>query len=86
MIGGENADTFLFSGDYAKDVVLDFEVGLDIIRLDYAMWNNGLTNEQIVRRVSELEDGDTVFTFGENLLTLNGIGASFCPVEYPEIV
>ncbi|SNT36328.1 sulfatase-like hydrolase/transferase [Tropicimonas sediminicola] len=86
LIGGEHADTFVFAGDFGQDVVLDFELGLDIIRLDDAMWSNDLTSAQVIRRFSEVADGDTVFTFGENVFTLEGIDTPLGLVDNLEIV
>ncbi len=38
--GGAGRDTFKFTGDFGRDDVLDFQIGLDVIEIDQSMFAN----------------------------------------------
>lgn len=74
--GNGGADTFIFRAGDDRDVVRDFRAGQgDKLRLDDNLWSGGLTKVQVVNRFADVVNGDVVFDFGADELTLDGISS-----------
>ncbi|MDO6732256.1 calcium-binding protein [Marinovum sp. 2_MG-2023] len=76
--GGQGADTFVFFGNRIEDdVITDYDVGVDELHLDDALWGGGLTEAQVINRFASVENGDVVFDFGGgNSITLDGVNST----------
>lgn len=70
--GETGADTFVFSKGYDHDKIADFSIGeSDHLRLDNALWGNAtLTDSQVIARYADVVNGNVVFDFGTDALTL----------------
>lgn len=74
MEGGGGADTFRYLDGTGNDTVVDFDITLDRLALDDALWSGTLTQAQVVSTFADDTSGSTIFTFsGSETLTLNGI-------------
>lgn len=74
MTGGAGTDVFEFREDDGSDVITDFTVTDDTLKLEESLWAGTLTASQVVSSFAVASGGDTTFTFngGETLL-LEGI-------------
>lgn len=73
MIGGSGADVFVYDLEDGRDRLLDFADDKDTLLLDSDLWGGGLRKAQVVNRYASVEDGDTVFDFGDgDILRLKG--------------
>ncbi|WP_185020719.1 calcium-binding protein [Histidinibacterium lentulum] len=50
LTGGRGADDFVFRKFYGRDEITDFELGVDRLALDPALWGGGLTLEEVVEQ------------------------------------
>lgn len=69
MTGNSGNDTFVYNLDH--DTIYDFSEQHDTLRLDDALWTGTLTVSEVLAEFAEVENGHTVFDFGDgNTLTL----------------
>ena len=73
MIGGANADRFIFAVGYGRDTINDFADNQDKLHLDDALWGGGLSKQQVIDMFASVVGGHTVFDFGANELTVRMI-------------
>ncbi len=73
LTGGANRDTFVFANRYGSDRITDFEDNLDRIQLDDALWSGSLTAAQVVAQFCTVVNGNAVFNFGGDVLTVAGV-------------
>ncbi|MFX0543636.1 hypothetical protein ACEWPM_018310 [Roseovarius sp. S4756] len=74
LSGDDGADTFIFTTGFGQDVVLDYEIGVDQISLDGAIWGGGLSAAEVISTYSRLNiDNDVVLDFGVDEVTLLGV-------------
>ena len=68
--GGAGADTFVFTTQSGNDTALDFELGLDVLKFDDALWSGTLTAQQVVDTYASAAIDGLLFTFdgGESVL------------------
>lgn len=78
ITGGNGADTFEFIGSMiGSDVVTDFALGTDNLRLDDALWTGALTAQQVIDQFGAVVGGNLVFDFGGgHSITLTGVGTT----------
>ena len=82
LFGGAGADTFVFNSGHDTDVINDFGIGIDTLRLSGAL-TGGMTDvEDIISTYATLSNGAVVFDFGgddiitiSNLASLTGLSA-----------
>lgn len=74
--GGAGADVFVFKGNSGDDVILDFEDGVDLLKIDGAR-----ISAQWIGRHVQVEGGDTVIDFSGNQIMLAGVNASSIGLE-----
>ena len=74
LTGGNGADVFVFKSCYGYDTITDFEIGVDTIRLDDSLWGGSLSILEVIDTYAEVINGDVVFDFGKEQLTLEGLG------------
>jgi Ca2+-binding RTX toxin-like protein len=68
LTGGVGSDTFIFKTGYGQDLITDF-TALDVIKLGVI----GVTSwSSLVSHATEI-GGDTILTFGDSVLTLQGV-------------
>lgn len=73
--GGGGVDYFVFGSNDGSDLVTDFTLGTDVLRLDDALWEGNLSVSDVIDSFASVgEGGQTVFTFdnGETL-SLSGV-------------
>jgi serralysin len=71
MQGGGGADGFVFIDGYGRDKVLDFSKVVDILSLGSDLWGGtNLTKQQVLNRFAHVTNGDLVFNFGDDVITL----------------
>lgn len=63
VVGGSEADTFVFVGEMAHDMVTDFEVKVDLLRLDESIWGGRLDLDEVMARFGSVVGGDVILTF-----------------------
>ncbi|WP_186827156.1 S8 family serine peptidase [Shimia ponticola] len=76
LIGGSQADTFQFDLEAlaTATTINDFVDNQDTLNLDDDLWGGAaLTVQDVIDTYGSNSGGNTVFTFGGNTLTLNGI-------------
>jgi len=84
MRGGTGADEFVFSGNFATDVVRDFNLREgDGLELNDSIWGGRLSAAGVVAKYAKVVSGDVVFNFGngevivlENVTTLSGLSGA----------
>lgn len=62
--GGLGSDRFDFHAGFGSDRVVDFQLALDTLQLDSAIWGGGLTAEQVVSTYGSTGPGGTLLDFG----------------------
>ena len=72
LIGGAGRDKFVFKKGVGKDTITDFQDDIDTLKLQVDIWGGGLTKQQVVNKYAAVVDGDIVFDFGKEELTLKG--------------
>lgn len=66
LTGGGGADTFVFGPSMGHDRITDYAKGGDSLTFDARLWEGeDLGPGRVVRRYAEVDDGNTVFDFGE---------------------
>lgn len=77
--GGPGADTFVFGAAMSRDVIVDFQVGVDRLALNSAL-TGGATARGVVQDLARVSQEGVVIDFGdgqslqlENLTTLQGL-------------
>ncbi|MBV1865301.1 MAG: hypothetical protein KUG74_12845 [Rhodobacteraceae bacterium] len=84
LTGGAGEDTFVFKVGYGRDKITDFKDDIDTLQFDQSM-RGGLTPGMFVINKASIVDGDVVFDFGTDKLTLKGItdiGALIDDIEF----
>lgn len=72
--GGNGVDTFVFVSNGGADTVSDYQVGVDHLLFDNALWGNTTRSNAQIMQFAEIDGGDVVFDFGSgNSVTLEGI-------------
>jgi serralysin len=71
LIGGAGADDFRFGA--GRDVVRDFRDNVDEVWFDRDLWGGAQRSAQQILNSARVVDGNTVFTFGAHVLTVNGV-------------
>lgn len=72
--GGSGDDTFVFNNRDDRDVILDFDVMDDVLRIDAALLNGQSTGQAILNAFGSQSGGNTVLNFGGgDVLVLEGI-------------
>ena len=71
--GNSGADTFAFNVGLGRDVITDFVIGTDELRLDDALWSGDLSATQVIDTYAMLLNGDVVLEFGLDTLTFEGL-------------
>lgn len=75
LTGGAGRDTFVFAT--GNDRISDFDMNVDALVLDDALWTDTKTAEQVVNTYSSVQNGAVVFDFRDgNTLTLEGLTAT----------
>ncbi|MBS0126444.1 calcium-binding protein [Thetidibacter halocola] len=73
LTGGAGADTFVFAAQIDRDVITDFQVGIDQLRIDTGLWGGPLTEARL-EAISTVVGGNLVLDFGGgHSLTLQGV-------------
>jgi Ca2+-binding RTX toxin-like protein len=75
LSGGAGADTFVFTPNFGTDIVLDYELGIDQLSLDDALWGGAnLTTAQVISSYARIDgNNNVVLDFGLNEVTLLGV-------------
>lgn len=73
LIGGSGDDVFIFSERFGKDVIRDFEIDVDTLLLDQAIWGGGLNQDQLLEQYAKVEDGAMVLDFGRHELRIENV-------------
>ena len=71
MTGGGGRDTFIFNG--GSDRVTDFGAYVDTLQLEAASLGDAEMTVGDVLALGHISDGNAVFNFGDDILTLDGI-------------
>jgi len=72
LYGGSGRDDFIFRD--GQDVISDFNLHVDHLLLDPALWGGALTPSQVIARYGQVTNGDTVIHFdGGQVLRVEGI-------------
>lgn len=73
LTGGDGADSFVFGADIGDALVTDYEVGVDALSLDAALWTGAL-DQATLDGLSAVVDGALVLTLDTGAtLTLDGL-------------
>jgi Ca2+-binding RTX toxin-like protein len=74
--GGAGADDFLFAKGTGRDVITDFQRGVDDLMFARALVGTATTGAQVVARFAHVVSGDVVFIFADgSRVVLDGIGS-----------
>ncbi|MFD0978455.1 CAP domain-containing protein [Tropicimonas aquimaris] len=73
LTGGSGADRFVFGARYGTDTITDFQDDLDLVRLDDALWSGTLNVAEVIRKFADVQKGNVVFDFGDEVLIVEGI-------------
>jgi Ca2+-binding RTX toxin-like protein len=74
--GGAGADDFLFARGTGRDVITDFQHGVDDLMFASALVGTATTGAQVVARFAHIVSGDVVFTFTDgSRVVLDGVGS-----------
>ncbi|MEM7631460.1 MAG: M10 family metallopeptidase C-terminal domain-containing protein [Pseudomonadota bacterium] len=72
--GGNGADTFIFEADMGADLVLDFEDGVDMLRVSTALTGGSTNAGFVVSTFGAVVNGRAVLDFGGgNVITFDGL-------------
>ena len=64
ITGGAGVDRFEFQAVMSADVITDFQVGVDELRLTQSLWGGGLGAAQVVSTYASVTAGGVLFDFG----------------------
>lgn len=67
LLGGSLADTFIFGAGDGEDVMTNFALGLDVIRLEDGITGTARTGQQVIDAYGDIIDGKVVLTFDTGL-------------------
>lgn len=74
LTGGDGADTFVFKINQGNDTVLDFASGTDYLLVNFGMFDQGTTSQDIVNDHTSLVNGNLVITTdSDQTITLEGV-------------
>jgi len=76
LAGGAQADKFVFGVNFGRDRVADFANNVDTLQLDDALWGGGRTVAQLLAHHASVVSGNTLLTFGANVITIAGLANS----------
>jgi serralysin len=62
--GGAGADRFEFQSVMSADVITDFQIGIDDLRLTQSLWGGGLTAAQVVSSFASVTGSGVLLDFG----------------------
>ncbi|GGA07995.1 calcium-binding protein [Neptunicoccus cionae] len=71
--GDGGADTFVFAKKGGHDTISDFQDDKDTIELNANLWSGDFGVAKLLRKYATIEDGDAVFDFGTDTLTIEGV-------------
>ena len=76
LFGDAGADTFVFNSGHDTDVINDFGIGIDTLRLSGAL-TGGMTDvENIISTYATLSNGAVVFDFGgDDIITISNLAS-----------
>lgn len=74
LTGGGDGDVFVFRLGGGDDVVMDFEHGLDRLRLDIGLVDGAATAAAVLARFGMVDGIDLVLDFGADSLRFKGMG------------
>jgi len=76
LIGNSGADTFVFVGNGGADTIGDYQVGVDHLHFDDALWGNTTRSNAQIMQFAEAQGNNVVFDFGNgNSVTLENISS-----------
>ena len=64
ITGGAGVDRFEFQAVMSDDIITDFQVGVDELRLTQSLWGGGLSTAQVVSTYASVTAGGVLFDFG----------------------
>jgi Ca2+-binding RTX toxin-like protein len=71
--GGDGNDTFIFERGSDRDLIEDFGLGADRLRLDTDLLGGASTRADIIDAFASVSGGNTIMNFGgSDVLTLEG--------------
>lgn len=73
LFGGNHGDTFVFSKGGGHDKIVDFQDDIDRLQLNDNLWSGDLSARRVVKKFASIIDGDAVFDFGDDRLTIKNI-------------
>ncbi|KUF08951.1 calcium-binding protein [Pseudoponticoccus marisrubri] len=62
--GGAGADSFVFAGVMSRDVIVDFEPGVDMLQLSRDLWEGWRSPEQVVSDFARITSDGVLLEFG----------------------
>jgi hypothetical protein len=82
VIGGNGADTYVFTGHFGQNTITNYNTNKDIIALDHTEFANVQTATTQVGANTVISDhaGDTITLIGVNLSQLHFDANHFMPV------
>ncbi len=75
LIGGGYGDVFVFAKGFGRDTALDYQLGIDQLQLNDALWGGGLTAKQVVNMFGITTPKGVVLDFGSDELTLKTLAS-----------
>jgi len=66
ITGGTGADHFEFQGVMSADVITDFDLGVDVLRLSQSLWGGGLSAAVLISTYATVEVAGVLLDFGGN--------------------
>lgn len=74
LTGGSDADSFVYAPGGGTDTITDFELGLDELKLDDALWSGHLTRAEVIDTYGRVQNGKIVLDFGPGAsVVLDGV-------------
>ena len=72
LTGGAGRDKFVFRDNEGRDKIRGFQDDTDTLRLDTDLWGVDLTKQQVIDQFASVVNGNVVFEFANERLTLLG--------------
>lgn len=72
LVGGLSSDTFVFREGYGFDIVMDFEVGRDVLELDQSLVGDLTTGQEVIDEHGSVYGVHTLLDFGTDFVLLAG--------------